>query len=96
MVKYRHILLVWRHHRNFAAAIEGKTLVPYYIEARDDETLSYSRMTARHIAQCAGLIHLYDHEGALATGYKEPKFSYTEIYPNIVELLTKRKEDQEL
>lgn len=67
------------HHRNFGAALAGKTIVPYMVLAKDDEIVKgYGNITAREkIFGCDSKV-LKGHEWMLGD-----KFSYTQIYPNI-------------
>lgn len=73
------------HHRNFAAASAGKTLVPYKIIAKDDECVPGGKNPARAYARCFEG-YLYDHEDIIADAeYKRSgeRFSYGSIYPEI-------------
>lgn len=80
------------HHRNFAAAYIGKTLVPYKIIARDDEQLPRYCGTARNRAESIRLSYLYGHEGLIENS--EPGFSYSKLFPEFFQKL-KAKEDEE-
>lgn len=72
------------HHRNFSAARVGKTLVPYEVLAKDDETLKgYGKSTARERMESLKTYELMDHECLFDKDGK--KFSYTDIYPHIYE-----------
>lgn len=81
------------HHRNFALAYVGGTLIPYEIIAKDDETIGNSENTARHRTQGLKMSFLYGHEGLIEHGNNR-KFSYSDIYPELVEKL-KAKENKE-
>lgn len=79
------------HHRNFAAANLGKTLIPYEISPRLDEK------QARERAKTIRLSYLYDHESAFDR--KNPdgtrkNFRYTDVYPNIYEDIRKQQEQE--
>lgn len=78
------------HHRNFAAAYLGKTLIPYEVIAKDDEEIPKYRNTARNRAESIELRYLYGHEWFIQEADKE--FSYSKMFP---ELLNKLKEQQE-
>ena len=72
------------HHRNFACAILGKTLVPYEVIAKDDDQIPYCGVTARQrIKDGINNKNLFDHEPF----FDEPgkQFSYSYIYPGIYE-----------
>ncbi len=73
------------HHRNFASAYIGKTLVPYTILAKDDETITKYGNTARERADSLTINMLYGHEGFIAKTDKD--FSYKKMYPKIFEKL---------
>ena len=68
------------HHRNFGAALAGKTLVPYTIIAKDDEQLPsyYGKESARKRIIGFNKNDLIGHEWMFGK-----QFSYTDIYPNI-------------
>lgn len=74
------------HHRNFAAARQKKTLVPYEIIAKDDEIV-YGKQTARQRANSVRRCDLYNHEWLI-----DEKFSYNEVYPGIYDRLKERDE----
>lgn len=79
------------HHRNFAAGRIGKTLVPYYTVAKDDEEVTgYSRDTAKKRAFLDKKI-LNGHEWLFEINGE--KFSYNDIYPGIYEEIEKREAD---
>lgn len=73
------------HHRNFAAAQLGKTLVPYKTVAKDDENIPNSGNTARTMAH-TDFKCLYGHEEFIERGIPET-FSYSFIYPKFIEKL---------
>lgn len=81
------------HHRNFALAYVGGTLIPYNIIARDDETIGNSGNTARQRAEGLKMAFLYGHEALIEHG-TNGKFSYSDIYPELVQKL-KAKENKE-
>ena len=81
------------HHRNFASAYLGKTLVPYEILAKDDELIPKYPGTARQRAQSLRRRELLGHEAIIAQ--KEPDFSYKTIYPEIYDKVIKRESDIE-
>ena len=68
------------HHRNFGAALAGKTLVPYTIIAKDDEQLPsyYGKESARKRIIGFNKNDLIGHEWMFGK-----QFSYTDIYPNM-------------
>lgn len=80
------------HHRNFALAYVGGTLIPYDVIARDDEKINDSQNTARQRAKTLNMTFLYGHEGLIEHG-NNGKFSYSEIYPELVQKL-KEKENR--
>ena len=47
------------HHRNFACAILGKTLIPYKVIAKDDEKIPYGGGTARQRIDSLNLTNLF-------------------------------------
>ena len=72
------------HHRNFASAMAGKTLIPYKKYER------YSEEQAKKFATNTRLVYLYDHEGAFDQKNDDGtriSFSYKDIYPNIYKIL---------
>lgn len=86
------------HHRNFGAAYVGKELVPYEIIAENDEKIPWYSNTARQRADSARIGNLYGHEGLLdnlerkITGDPKASFSYSKIYPELVERLQNQQE----
>ncbi len=80
------------HHRNFAAAYAGKTLVPYNVLAKDDEEIPNYKNTARQRANSVTLNNLYGHEWMLQNIDKT--FSYSKKFPKLCENL-KNKEGRE-
>lgn len=85
------LCIVEGHHRNFAAGNLGKTLVPYYELAKDDEILPGTKNTARQRARLFKS-NLYGHEWLLEK--KGEHFSYDDVYPGIYEEITKQEEQQ--
>jgi len=75
------------HHRNFASAHLKKTLIPYEVIAKNDETFSYGNQTARKRANSVRRNDLYNHEWFI-----DEKFSYDEVYPGIYDRLKERDE----
>ena len=76
------------HHRNFALATVGGTLVPYYTLAKDNERIPDSNNTARQRAVISKR-HLLGHEMFFDT--KDKQFSYDEVYPNIYKELDREE-----
>ena len=77
------------HHRNFATGRIGKTLVPYYTVAKDDEQVKgYSRDSAKKRA-ILDKKFLNGHEWLFEVNGE--KFSYNDIYPGIYEEIEKRE-----
>ncbi len=73
------LYIIEGHHRNFGAALSSKTLIPYNIIAKDDETIKeYGNLTARERAENLDSRYLKGHEWMLGE-----KFSYDQIYPDI-------------
>lgn len=70
------------HHRNFACAVLGKTLVPYEVIAKDNGKIPYGGGTAKERIE-KGIINrnLFDHEALFDR--EEEKFSYDYVYPGI-------------
>lgn len=67
------------HHRNFGAALNGKTIVPYRIIAKDDEPIKgYGKTTAKKRASNEESKFLRGHEWMIGND-----FSYAQVYPNI-------------
>lgn len=83
--------IVEGHHRNFAVGSLGKTLVPYYELAKNDEKVPGFKDTARKRARLSS-VNLYGHEWLLE--HDGETFSYNDIYPGIYEEI-KKKEKQE-
>lgn len=77
------------HHRNFATAMNGNTLVPYNQLAKDDENIPGQKNTARVIALGVNKRDLWDHEEILDDKQSGIQFSYNKIYPGIFEKLEK-------
>ena len=76
------------HHRNFAAAINKSTLVPYEVIAKDDEEIPYHPKTAKQRANDLQLRYLSGHEWMIGDGFK-----YNDIYPDVYKKLKERSED---
>ena len=78
------------HHRNFASAMAGKTLIPYKKYER------YSEEQAKKFATNTRPVYLYDYEGAFEQknddGTKS-SFSYKDIYPNIYKILARQEKN---
>lgn len=75
------------HHRNFASAHLKKTLIPYEVIAKNDETFRYGNQTARQRANSVRRNDLYNHEWLI-----DQDFSYNEVYPGIYDRLKERDE----
>ena len=73
------------HHRNFASAYIGNTLVPYEIIAKNDEEIPGYGGIARNRAESIQLNYLYGHEDLIAKN--DPNFSYSKMYPKLYEKL---------
>ena len=73
------------HHRNFAVAMNGNTLVPYNQLAKDDENIPGQKNTARMMALGANKRDLWDHEELFDDKQNGIQFSYNRIYPGIFE-----------
>ena len=69
------------HHRNFAAAYAGKTLVPYITIAKDDENIDSYGNTARDRASSIKLNNLLGHEWIIQNSNKD--FSYKKRFPDL-------------
>ncbi len=84
------------HHRNFALASLGKTLVPYEVLAKDDEEVPiYKGATARQRAESLEKLYLTGHEQFIEFGENGKTFSYKDIYPDVYDKFNKEKEDSE-
>lgn len=71
------------HHRNFGAALAGKTLVSYNVMAENDEKIiNSSNTTARQRAKGICKPYLFGHEWMIGKD-----FSYKEIYPDLYDEL---------
>lgn len=69
------------HHRNFAAAYVGKSLIPYEVIAKDDEKINLYGGIARERAGSIRLNYLYGHEGFIEKS--NPGFSYSKMFPEL-------------
>lgn len=76
------LAIIEGHHRNFAMAMLGKTLVPYNVIAKDDENIPGQKNTANTMIQGLQLSNLVAH-----TWMIDKDFSYEEVYPGIYEEL---------
>ena len=68
------------HHRNFACAMLGKTLIPYKKFER------YSEEESKKMVRHTPIVNLYDHEGIFDKKKEDgtvERFSYNDIYPGI-------------
>lgn len=88
--------IVEGHHRNFAAAALGKTLVPYEVIGRDDEKIIYGGFTPRERIQSIDKNILLGHEWMIEEGERKAKgekvtFSYSDVYPKIFEKIQNRE-----
>lgn len=79
------------HHRNFAMANLGKTLVPYEVIAKDDEKIPYAGGTARQRMDSLKLCNLFDYEPFFEGKGKDEHFSYEDIYPDIYSKLREKE-----
>ncbi len=79
------------HHRNFAMASLGKTLVPYEVIAKDDEKIPYGGGTARQRIDSLSTRNLFDHEPLFEGKGKDEHFSYEDIYPGIYDKLREKE-----
>ena len=87
--------IVEGHHRNFASAGVGKTLVPYEVVGKDDEPIKYYSNTARErvypvLYSPRYITSLNDYGTVFDKKDKNGKivemFSYNEVYPGIYNL----------
>lgn len=67
------------HHRNFASAYIGKTLIPY------TKSIMISENEAKIRAKSLKLSYLYDYEETFKDKNEKMNFRYTDIYPDIYE-----------
>lgn len=79
------------HHRNFATAMNGNTLVPYNQLAKDNECIPGQKNTARIIACGVNKKDVWAHEELLDDKQRGIQFSYKMIYPKIYEILEKQR-----
>ena len=87
------------HHRNFAAAYEGNTLVPYEVLSKDDDPSTenyYGGCSPKRIAQSLSKDYLYGHEFFLDKITDGGRFSYKQIYPDIFDEIDKNSQEIEL
>lgn len=86
------------HHRNFASAKLGKTLVPYDVLAKDDEMIPYYGSLARQRVQYMRIHELRAHEMFFdekdENGGIIRYFSYNDVYPGIYTELEKMQRDE--
>lgn len=80
------------HHRNFAAAYVGNTLVPYKVIAKDDEEIPKYGGTARNRAESIRLSYLYGHEEFIEKS--NPGFSYSKMFPELYQKLQERESEE--
>lgn len=95
------------HHRNFAVGELGKTLIPYYVMARDDEIIAEYGHTARE--RVSPLVRdenrqsylsrmVYDHEELFPkveeNGRKRPYY-YADIYGSYPKILSKEQKEKD-
>lgn len=73
------------HHRNFAVAYLGGTLVPYEVIAKDDENIPGTSNTAKQRVQSLSTRELYGHEDLIRN--KDKDFLYSKMFPEIFEKL---------
>ncbi len=80
------------HHRNFALANLGKTLIPY------KKCQYLTEEQAKERAKTVKLSDLYDHEGIFNRKTQDGKrrtFYYTDVYPNIYKEIREQQEKNE-
>lgn len=79
------------HHRNFASAISGKTLIPY-------EKVNIPEKEAQKRADSLNKDYLYGHEELLEkkdeNGDSIETFSYDKVYPGIMKELNQKREEE--
>ena len=80
------------HHRNFAAAYAGNTLVPFEVIAKDDEEIPKYGGIARKRAESISLRYLYGHE--LFLEKNNPDFSYSKMFPKLYQKLQEREDGE--
>ena len=78
------------HHRNFAMAELGKTLVPYEVIAKDNEKIPYSGGTAKQRMDSLRASNLFNYEPFFEGEGKDKHFSYNDIYPGIYDRSNER------
>lgn len=87
--------IVEGHHRNFSAAYLGKTLIPYGIIAKDNETIPGRGVTARQYASGFDKAKRKGHEWMIQE--QDPNFRYEQVYPHINEVIEKNeKQDHDI
>ncbi len=80
------------HHRNFATAYCGKTLIPYEVLAKDDEIVGkFSKESARKRIEALTKGILRGHEWLIKQ--QDPDFDYEEIYPDIWKKLEEKEKE---
>ena len=80
------------HHRNFAAAYAGNTLVPFEVIAKDDEEIPKYGGIARKRAESISLRYLYGHE--LFLEKNNPDCSYSKMFPKLYQKLQEREDGE--
>lgn len=78
------------HHRNFATAYMGKTLIPYIIIAKDEDNIDRYGNTARDRANSIELQNLIGHEWMIQNSNE--KFSYKKVFPEIYSKLENKRD----
>lgn len=79
------------HHRNFASAYLGRTLVPYKIIGKGDEVLPKYMNTARQRANTINLGYLYGHEWLIRNS--DSSFEYSKMFPELYKKLKQEREE---
>lgn len=88
------------HHRNFAAAELGKTLVPYKVIGKDEDKLKYGGGTPTERFKTLTSNILYGHEEFIEIGEKKKngvnsRFSYDDVYPGIYQKIKKLEQEKD-
>lgn len=82
------------HHKNFASAYLGNTLVPYEVLAQDDEKMPQNNNSARtEVDKLLTLKKLYGHEWMIKEGNN--KFSYRTRFPELINKLEKERDKEQ-